>query len=50
MMICHCLRDGGFIRAGFDPDLDELRQLRDESRRLIAGLEARYRTESGVGI
>ena len=41
-------RDGGFIRAGFNPDLDELRQLRDESRRLIAGLEARYRTESGV--
>ena len=41
-------RDGGFIRAGFDPSLDEVRALRDESRRLIAALEARYRTESGV--
>ena len=41
-------RDGGFIRAGFDSNLDELRQLRDESRRLIAGLEARYRTEAGI--
>ncbi len=41
-------RDGGFIRAGFDGDLDALRQLRDESRRLIAGLEARYRGLSGV--
>ena len=41
-------RDGGFIRADFEPPLDELRALRDESRRLIAELEARYRSESGV--
>jgi len=41
-------RDGDFIRAGFDSNLDELRQLRDESRRLIAGLEARYRKETGI--
>ncbi len=41
-------RDGGFIRAAFEPPLDELRALRDESRRLIAELEARYRSESGV--
>ena len=41
-------RDGGFIRAAFEPSLDELRELRDQSRRLIAGLEARYREQSGV--
>jgi DNA mismatch repair protein MutS len=41
-------RDGGFVRAGYDAPLDELRALRDESRRVILGLEERYRTESGV--
>ena len=42
-------RDGGFIAPGYAPQLDELRQLRDESRRLIANLEARYRKETGIG-
>ncbi len=42
-------RDGGFIAPGYAGALDELRQLRDESRRLIAQLEARYRTETGIG-
>jgi DNA mismatch repair protein MutS len=41
-------RDGGFIRQGAHAPLDELRSLRDESRRVIAGLESRYRTASGV--
>ena len=41
-------RDGGFIRAGFNDELDKLRRLRDESRQLVAGLEARYRSESSV--
>jgi DNA mismatch repair protein MutS len=40
--------DGGFIAKGFDAALDEFRALRDESRRLIAELEARYRNETGV--
>jgi DNA mismatch repair protein MutS len=35
-------RDGGFVRPAFDPALDELRALRDESRRVIATLQARY--------
>ena len=30
-------RDGGFIRAGVHAPLDEVRALRDESRRVIAG-------------
>jgi len=42
-------RDGGFIRNGAHAPLDELRSLRDESRRVIAGLESRYRQQSGVG-
>jgi len=41
-------RDGGFIVTGAHAPLDELRQLRDESRRVIATLEGRYRGESGV--
>jgi DNA mismatch repair protein MutS len=41
-------RDGGFIAKGFDPALDAATALRDESRRVIAGLEAGYREETGV--
>jgi DNA mismatch repair protein MutS len=41
-------RDGGFIMAGAHAALDETRALRDESRRIIAGLESRYRGETGV--
>ncbi len=35
-------RDGGFVRAGFDATLDETRALRDETRRVVASLQARY--------
>ncbi|MGQ0662642.1 MAG: DNA mismatch repair protein MutS [Pseudomonadota bacterium] len=35
-------RDGGFIARGYSAALDEVRQLRDESRRLIAALQSRY--------
>src|SRR6202011_4933801 len=35
-------RDGGFVRAGHDPALDELRALRDENRSVSAALQARY--------
>jgi DNA mismatch repair protein MutS len=41
-------RDGGFIAAGYSGDLDELRTLRDESRRLIAGLQAKYGAETKI--
>ena len=40
-------RDGGFMRAGFDPSLDELRELQQDSRRFIAALQSRYATETG---
>ncbi|TPW28408.1 DNA mismatch repair protein MutS [Pararhizobium mangrovi] len=41
-------RDGGFVRDGHDGELDEMRALRDESRRVVAGLQARYAEETGV--
>jgi DNA mismatch repair protein MutS len=41
-------RDGGFVREGYDASLDELRSLRDESRRVIAALQARYAEQTGV--
>lgn len=41
-------RDGGFIAPGYHPVLDELRSLRDESRRLIAALQSRYAEISGI--
>ncbi len=41
-------RDGGFIASGYNADLDELKALRDESRKLIAGLQAKYVEISGV--
>ncbi|MBB4081530.1 DNA mismatch repair protein MutS [Brevundimonas lenta] len=44
----HLARDGGFVNAGFRPELDEARQLRDDSRRVVADLEARAVQQSGV--
>ncbi len=41
-------RDGGFVRQGYDAALDEVRGLRDESRRVVAALQARYAEETGV--
>ena len=41
-------RDGNFIRAGYDSSLDQIRQLRDESRRLIAGLQADYAAQTDI--
>ncbi len=42
------VRDGGFVRQGYRPELDEQRTLRDDSRKTVAGLEAKYRTQTGV--
>jgi DNA mismatch repair protein MutS len=41
-------RDGGFIREGYDAALDEVRGLRDESRRVVAALQARYADETQI--
>jgi DNA mismatch repair protein MutS len=44
----HLRRDGGFVRAGYAPALDEARALRDESRRVIAALQVRYAELTGI--
>lgn len=41
-------RDGGFVASGYNADLDELRALRDESRKVIARLQAEYSEELGL--
>ena len=41
-------RDGGFVRAGYEPALDETRALRDESRRVVAQMQARHANETGI--
>lgn len=41
-------RDGGFIAAGFDGELDETRALRDEGRGVIARMQADYVAETGI--
>jgi len=41
-------RDGGFVAMGWSPEIDTLKTLRDDSRRLIAGLQADYAKLSGV--
>ena len=41
-------RDGGFIKTGYSAKLDELRSLRDESRRLIALLQTKYIEMTGI--
>ena len=41
-------RDGGFIAAGYDPDLDEARTLRDEGRSVIAALQQKYAEHTGI--
>jgi DNA mismatch repair protein MutS len=44
----HLARDGGFVRPDYRPELDEARRLRDDSRRVVADLEARAQREAGV--
>ncbi len=41
-------RDGGFLRAGASSELDEVRGLRDASRKIIAGLQLSYAEETGI--
>ncbi|MEJ8572712.1 DNA mismatch repair protein MutS [Microbaculum marinum] len=44
----HLRRDGGFVKAGFAAELDQARDLRDESRKIVAGLQAKYQDDTGV--
>ena len=41
-------RDGGFVREGYEPALDETRNLRDASRLVVASMQARYAEDTGI--
>lgn len=40
-------RDGGFVREGYDAEIDETRLLGQDSRKIVAALQARYAEETG---
>lgn len=42
------LRDGGFIRDGYNPELDELRQISREGKGWIARLEQQEKERTGI--
>lgn len=42
------LKDGGYIRPGFNQELDEYRALRENSKTIIAQMEQRERAETGI--
>ncbi len=42
------LKDGGVILSGYNAELDELRALRDDSKSVLAEMEARMREETGI--
>jgi DNA mismatch repair protein MutS len=44
----HQRREGGFVRTGFRADLDEAQALRDNSRRVMTGLEATYIEQTSI--
>jgi len=39
-------RDGGFVRPGYDAELDETRRLKDDARAFIAGLQSDYAAQT----
>lgn len=44
----HSIRDGGIMRAGFDPELDKLRDLSKNGKSYIASLETAEREKVGL--
>jgi DNA mismatch repair protein MutS len=42
-------RDGGFTRDGVDPELDDLKAISRSGRQVIAEMEERERTRTGIG-
>lgn len=43
------LKDGGVIREGVSPELDELRRLRTQGKKTLADIEERERQRTGIG-
>lgn len=44
------VRDGGFVRHGYSPQLDEYMQLRDHGKELLEQLQIRYVSETGIPV
>ncbi len=44
----HTLREGGVIKAGYDPELDKLRDLSKNGKSYIASLEQKEREKTGI--
>jgi len=42
------MKDGGYIKTGYNSSLDELRNIKSNSTRLIAEIEARERERTGI--
>ncbi|OUQ40269.1 DNA mismatch repair protein MutS [Faecalibacterium sp. An121] len=42
------LKDGGVIAAGYNQEVDELRSIRENTKSVLARLEARLRDETGI--
>jgi len=42
------VRDGSFIAAGYDAELDEMRSLRDQGRSVIARMQTEYAAQTGI--
>ena len=42
------LKDGGVIAKGYHAEVDELRSIRDNTKGVLAQLEARLRQETGI--
>ena len=42
------IKEGGFIRAGFDPELDRLNSIRTDGKAILEGIEERERERTGI--
>lgn len=42
------LKDGGYVRSGYDKNLDELRSVKENSRNILSQMEARERDVTGI--
>ncbi len=42
------VRDGGFIASGYREELDDVRQLRDEGRSVVANMQAQFSADTGI--
>ena len=42
-------RAGGFIRSGFNVQLDDIKKLRDDGRQIISSMQAQFSSMTGIG-